>query len=217
MAIEELRRGLRWWTAPHPDWTPELASSEFGWERDVSCFAYEAPDVIVLIDPLVPAGDATFARTLDELVERAARPVEILLTSPWHSRSARELGPRYAAPVRVRGEADQPIPNARTFELAETLPGAVTPFDAHFHGEVLLWIPLHGALVAGDVLTSDDDGVRTAPDPWLPEPERGGAIRESLGFLLDLPVELVLVGHGRPVVESARESLGRALHAPSAA
>jgi hypothetical protein len=58
---------------------------------------------------------------------------------------------------------------------------------------------------------------RLPPDGWLAEEERGGQIRASLRFLLDLPVERVLVGHAEPVLTDAAAALRRALHAPSAA
>ena len=36
-------------------------------------------------------------------------------------------------------------------------------------------------------------------------------LRESLRPLLDLPVELVLVSHGEPVLENGREAIAAAL------
>lgn len=205
------------WTGVHPQWEPEPADAL---PRDVGCVYYEAEDAVVLIDPLVPPEDRDrFLEALDRDVERARRPVAILLTCPWHARSSVELAERYGGGIWMHGEDErQPIEDARQFSFGDTMPGGVAPFDAHFHGEALLWIPAHRALVSGDLLGAPRGGrLRIAPDQWLPEEERGGRIRESLRFLLDLPVERVFVGHGDPVLEGAREALAGALHAPSAA
>jgi hypothetical protein len=42
-------------------------------------------------------------------------------------------------------------------------------------------------------------------------------MRAALRPLLDLPIELILVSHGEPVLAGGREALARALQAPSAA
>jgi glyoxylase-like metal-dependent hydrolase (beta-lactamase superfamily II) len=212
MKAERLADGLWRWTGVHPQWEPE---PDEGLPREVGCVYYEAEDAVVLIDPLVPTeAREHFLESLDRDVERARRPVAILLTCPWHARSAGELAERYGATVSVHGDDPrQPLAGARQYDFGDTLPGGVTSFDAHFHGEALLWIPPHGTLVAGDVLSVPESGLRVAPDEWLQPEERGGRMRESLGFLLELPVERVLVGHGEPVLANARAALERALHA----
>jgi hypothetical protein len=56
MEVQELRRGLWRWTAPHPDWSPSL-DRPGGWPRMVGCVYYEPPEAagtVVLIDPLAP-------------------------------------------------------------------------------------------------------------------------------------------------------------------
>jgi hypothetical protein len=63
---------------------------------------YEAPDAVVLFDPLVPAGDEEeFLAHLDGDVERFGLPVSILLTADRHERSAPFLRERYRAVDRV--------------------------------------------------------------------------------------------------------------------
>jgi hypothetical protein len=50
------------------------------WHWDDSLYV-ERPDAVVLIDPVVPAGDEErFFRALDRDVERLGRPVVVLLT-----------------------------------------------------------------------------------------------------------------------------------------
>ena len=80
-----------------------------------------------------------------------------------------------------------------------------------FPGEALLWIPEHGALVAGDVLVHREDGLKAAPDSWLPDGVNRDELRASLRPLLDLPVELILPTHGDPITDGARGALEAAI------
>ncbi|MDQ3891059.1 MAG: hypothetical protein M3312_11005 [Actinomycetota bacterium] len=216
MHVQELAPGLWRWTAPHPDWTPEDGGPE-GWERDVGCLYYEAPDGLVLIDPLAPPGDdgERFWRALDRDVERLGAP-RVLVTVFWHARSAQAVLDRYeGAQVWVHEAAvarlGERVRATRTFRMGEPLPGDVVAIDALRADEVLYWLPALRALVAGDVLLSDDGGVRLCPDSWLPEETDPRDFRASLRALLDLPVEMVLVSHGDPVLANGREALARAL------
>ena len=192
--VEKIRDGLWRWTAPHPDWKPD---SE-GWERDVGCVYYEGPDAVVLIDPLVPADGADrFWEALDRDVEKAALPVVVLRTVHWHQRSIDEVVARY--------------PAARSAAESGPLPAGV---EAHrmAKDETIFWIPEHRALVPGDVLLgTPDGGMRPCPDSWLPEGTSGEDLRQSLRPLLDLPVEMVLLSHGRPILSGGREALAAAL------
>ena len=49
------------------------------------------------------------------------------------------------------------------------------------------------------------------PDSWLGEQPDPQELRTELRQLLDLPLELVLLTHGDPVVQNAREALAQAL------
>ena len=209
VSVTELRPGLSHWSAPHPDWTPDQGGPD-GWEREVSCYRYDAPDAVVLFDPLLPPGAAqeTFSQSLD------GRPLEILLTVYWHRRSAAELLERYPDATlwahRATAVELAPLPT-RGFDEDDELPGAVRPLAAAAWQETLFWLPAPRALVAGDLLLGTADGsLRLAPEPWW---ERGGDPRAALRRLLDLPVELVLPTHGEPVRAGARDALARALEA----
>jgi glyoxylase-like metal-dependent hydrolase (beta-lactamase superfamily II) len=200
---------LRRWTAPHPDWTPDEGGPD-GWERDVGCLVWEAEDALVLIDPLVP--EALWP-DLDELVSGHARPVAALLTVFWHSRSADQVRERYGARVfateasleRVECEVTDP------FRVGAELPGGLVARDAMRAEEVVYWIPERAAVVAGDVLLGHEGGVRLCPPSWLGGPEGLERARASLRGLLDLPIELLLVSHGEPVLARGRETLAAAL------
>jgi hypothetical protein len=71
------------------------------------------------------------------------------------------------------------------------------------------------ALIPGDRLLGDDaGGLRLCPDSWLrylPSGMLQPELRQALRPLLDLPVELVLVSHGDPVLADGRGAIARAL------
>ena len=188
MRVEEIGTGLWYWTGLHPDWTPADGGPE-GWEQEVGCVYYEAPAAVVLVDPLVPPEDPErFYSALDRDVERAGLPVRVLMTVGAHERSCRELAERYGGTVGERPEGVE--------------------VGAEALGEIVFWIPEHGAIVAGDVLITRG-GHLEVPRAWL-----GDAYDEAVGELaplLELPVERVLVTHGDPVLEHGREALVDAL------
>src|SRR5215475_14967580 len=96
MDVQELRPGLWRWTARHPEWD----------EREVSSAYVETADAVVLVDPLVPRGEEErFFAALDHDIERLGSPVAIVLTNPWHRRSADEIAQRYDGRVHVAGES----------------------------------------------------------------------------------------------------------------
>ena len=49
------------------------------------------------------------------------------------------------------------------------------------------------------------------PRGWLPQSATIEQLREKLEPLLDLPVEMVLVSHGEPVLADGRDALAKAL------
>jgi hypothetical protein len=79
----------------------------------------------------------------------------------------------------------------------------------------MLWLPGPRALVPGDRLLGDDrGGLRMCPSGWLRYLQPGlteDELREALRPLLDLPIELVLVSHGEPVLEDGGAAVERAL------
>ena len=218
MQVDELRPGLWRWTALHPDWTPEEGGPD-GWEQEVSSYMYEAPDALVVFDPLAPE-DGTeaerFWTAFDRDVERHGPP-HVLLTIFWHARSAQALLDRYEgtrvwAHEPAAEELRKRVAVTDTFAAGAELPGPVEAKESVRGSEILFWIPQHRALVAGDVLLgTSDGGIRVCPDSWLGERTNPRELRDELRPLLDLPLELVLLTHGEPVVENAREALAQAL------
>ncbi len=192
--MKELRPGLWRWTARHPDWEADAElESPADWPPDVGCIAHSADDALVLIDPLVVAG----WEELDALVDRHAR-VAVLQTLRWHGRSVNDAVARYDA--------------------SREPPAGVEPIEIANADERMFWLAAPGALVPGDRLIGDGaGGVRPCPDSWLGYIRRQGgeidgpALREALRPLVDLPIELILLSHGDPILSDGRAALERAL------
>ena len=144
----------------------------------------------MLIDPLVPPeAPDRFYEALDRDVERAGRPVAILLTVESHRRSSRELAERYDGTIG---------------ELPTGVEVAVSAWN-----ELVFWIPEHRALVFGDVVLGRAGGLQL-PRSWIGE-EHYAEVVESLRPLLELPVERVLTAHGKPVLADGHTALSSAL------
>ncbi|HKP17520.1 MAG TPA: hypothetical protein VJT84_03510 [Gaiellaceae bacterium] len=189
MRVQEIATGLWRWTGLHPGWTPADGGPD-GWDQEVGCYFYEAPDAIVLFDPLVPMEDRDrFFEALDRDVERAGLPVRILTTVDSHRRSAAELAGRYEAAIG---------------ELVAGVEVAVSAWD-----ELVFWIPQHRALVFGDVVLGRGRALRL-PRTWIGE-EHYADVVDGLRPLLELSAERALVTHGEPVLEGAHEALAGAL------
>jgi hypothetical protein len=189
--LQQVAPGLWRWTTPHPDWeAPKQEDDPADWARDVGSVAYETTANLVLIDPLIANGN--FA-PLDEVAEKCTG-VAILTTLEFHRRSRDELVQRYAATA--------------------TPPDGVDAIEIRGAGETMYWIPEHGALVPGDRILGDrPPGLRLCPESWLrylPGYTQDD-LRAGLQPLLDLPVEMVLVSHGEPVLHDGRAELERAL------
>lgn len=195
--MNELRPGLWYWTTRHPDWPPGgEPGSEDDWPPDVGSVAYAGPDAFVVVDPLVD--DSTWP-VLDELVAAHRSPVAVLTTIRWHERSGAAIVARYGG--------------------SRTPPTGVRAIPIEGGDETMFWIAEHRALVPGDRLLGDDgQTIRVCPDSWLGYIERdlgwkatGAGVRDGLRPLLDLPIELVLVSHGQPVLTGGRAALAQAL------
>jgi glyoxylase-like metal-dependent hydrolase (beta-lactamase superfamily II) len=216
MVVRELAPGLWRWTALHPDWTPEEAEDGDGWEQEVGCVYLETPAHVLLIDPLIPGepeSRATFLHNLDDDVKRKSKPVSILLTIFWHERSSAELARRYGASIWARAGAVERIdaPVSNQFVPGDVLPGGVIGIDGQRAFETIYWLPEQRALVPGDSLLGDHDGgIRIPPETWLRDTTPRD-FKRSLRGLLDLPVEMVLLSHGEPVLANGRAALERAL------
>jgi len=191
MDVQQLADGLWRWTASHPnaanwpDWGPPVPP-------EVGSVYYEAPDAVVLFDPLLPAGEEeAFLAYLDRDVERLGLPVSILVTAAWHERSSAILRERYRADERVP-ETVEPYP----------VEGAPEEQLAYF-------IRPHRALVVAEILVGDGrGGLALSTSPALTD---RAALDRSLREIAALPVEFVLVSHGDPVLRHGRRAIESAL------
>jgi glyoxylase-like metal-dependent hydrolase (beta-lactamase superfamily II) len=213
--VTELADGLWRWTALHPGWTPEEGGLD-GWEQEVSSLYLEAPDAVVLIDPLVPGDERDrFFDALDRDVEHASRPVAIVVTLDDHERDAVELRERYDAetwaPAAEATKMRAPV--TRPFAAGERVVGGIETFGTGRGGEVVLWIPEHRTLFTGDAILGSPEGLRRCPDSWLPEGLAPEELKARLSPLARLPVAIVVPAHGEPVTEDAAEVLRAALEA----
>ena len=189
--VQLIADGLWRWTAAHPnaanwpDFGPPVPP-------EVGCVYYEAPDAVVLFDPLLPTGEEEkLLAYLDRDVERLGLPVSILLTAAWHERSAPILRERYGATDRIPDSVEAyPIEGAPEEQLA-------------------YFIRPHRTLVVAEIFAGDGrGGLALVPSPALTD---RAALDRSLRVIAELPVERVLVSHGEPVLSDGRRALELAL------
>jgi hypothetical protein len=203
--LEELRPGLRRWTARHPEWVAGAAAeSPADWPPDVGCVAFEAPDALVLVDPLVPGGEeAAFWAEMDPLAERRGR-VHVLTTLQFHRRSRDAFAERY---------------RASTSRARAALPAGVRTAQIRGAGETMVWLDAPRALVPGDRLIGDGrGGLRLCPESWLGYLKGMdlAGLRKAMAPLLELPAELVLVSHGEPVLRDGAAHVAAAIRGEAA-
>jgi glyoxylase-like metal-dependent hydrolase (beta-lactamase superfamily II) len=217
--VDEVAAGLWHWKAAHPDWR----SSE-PWDRNVSSYAIEEGERLLLFDPLgVPS----------EIEERAtARDTAIVLTAPWHERDAQGLVEQLGVPVYTTppdtaeylmqqygltaeqagdGSPDvvwllkEGIGEAHLYTAGDRLEVGVEAYPGQKPNDMVLWVEGHGAVIAGDTLVDFGRGLEINPR-WLGPDVTLEQVVEGLRPLLDLPVEHVLATHGGPYERAALES-----------
>src|SRR6476659_2363083 len=189
--LQQVAPGLRRWTARHHHW-----------EEDVGSLAVETSDGLVLIDPIDPPRELAAAD-------------HILVTVYWHGRSTGELGAKrvWASARSNRPLESRGIEVTDAFRAGDELPGGIRAFQTARAAEVVYWLPDQRALVVGDVLLgagakprATDDPLRLCPERWLGK-QTHDDLRVSLQPVLELPVERVLVSHGRPVLQDGAAAL----------
>jgi hypothetical protein len=185
LEVRELRPGLWRWTARHPEWDDRVVGSAY----------LEAPGAVCMIDPLVPHDEeARFFAALDRDVERLGLPVAVVLTNPWHRRSADVLVNRYGATVHIGCEGG--------------LPGGLEPYAGGMQpDDVVLHAPSHRVLFTGDTLLGD----ALCPAGWLAEGREHHV--SCLARVLELDADLVVPAHGDPFPV---ERLAALVRSPSA-
>jgi hypothetical protein len=214
--MDELTEGLWRWTARHPEWHPGR------WGAEVACFALDAGDALLLVDPLVPDDDVAVLDRLDRL---ARKPVAILITIPYHTRSAERLWMRYRAQgCTIHGHRAVANRLSDTSGFTPLEPGAAVVGGARAFAigkprrhEMPIHLPSHRALAFGDALVTIPGGelriwhydrVDDARARWYRE-----RFAPTFEPLLELDLERVLVTHGEPILRDGSAALAAALEA----
>jgi len=218
--MDEIAPGIWRWTARHPEWHTRVE-----WGHEVACFAL-AGEGLVLVDPQLPPPDAPTRSEIDGALERLARKasrLDIMITIPYHTRSAEELLRRYRddLPTTLWGHAAcaKRFTDAATV-LHEIEPGGqagevatALPIGKPRRQEMPLYFPRQRALAFGDTVIGIDGVLRVwQPAPFTPDWYEGAFV-PTLRPLLDLDVERVLVTHGPAVLHDGRRALADALAA----
>ena len=204
--MKRLAPGLWRWTARHPEWHP----GDFG--AEVACYAARAGDETLLIDPLV-VDDAA----LDEVVADTKR-VSILITIPYHTRSAESLAGRYGAAIWGHPAVAKRLGDASL--LREMTPDTKLPGGARAFAigrprryEMPLFLPSHDALVFGDAVVEHGGALRVWAQEKLDARRRrfyAERFIPTLAPLLELEASRVLVTHGEPVLTDGTAALAAA-------
>jgi len=220
--MDEIAPGIWRWPAPHPEW-----STRTEWGKRVASYALVSEATLSLVDPLLPPDgsaqhDEVVAR-LDELAAAAPR-LDILVTIPYHTRSAERLYRRYREQVAAAIWGHPAV--AKRFLDSETPLTTIVPgksvgaaAEAFAIGkprryETPLHFEDHRVLAFGDAVIGFEGTLRVwQPGPFSPTWYRDGFL-PTLTPLLELDFERVLVTHGPPVLRDGRAALAAALAAP---
>jgi glyoxylase-like metal-dependent hydrolase (beta-lactamase superfamily II) len=203
--VQEIAPGLWWWTAPHPDWTPEDLEDGEGWEEIVSSYALVADDSLLLFDPLVEDWD-----WLDRSVEQHGPPA-VLITIFFHARSAQQILDRYeGASVWAYEPATEWVGErtrfTNTFKVGDRLPAGIEAVPTARAHEVAYWLPQHNAVVFGDTVLRHGDRATLFPPTWARrKQEIIDAATQAVRELMERRPDRLLLTHGGPTEPSALE------------
>jgi len=156
------------------------------------------------VDPVEPSEE--------DLAELARQGVaRILITNRNHSRAANKIRARTGARTAIH-PADAPHARKEGAELDDELnpgdkagPFVVIDSPGKSLGEVVLHWPERRILLVGDAVVGDPPGrCKLLPDKVVDDPPR---LRDSARGLLALDFDILLVGDGVPILQSAKERL----------
>jgi glyoxylase-like metal-dependent hydrolase (beta-lactamase superfamily II) len=156
------------------------------------------------VDPVEPSEE--------DLAEMARQGVaRILITNRNHSRAANKIRARTGARTAIH-PADAPHARSEGAELDDELkigdkigPFFVIGAPGKSQGEVVLHWPERKILLVGDALVGDPPGkCKLLPNRVVDDPP---LFRESARALLALDFDILLVGDGVPILQSAKERL----------
>lgn len=162
------------------------------------------PEGNLCIDPVEPTAEA-FAELTRQGVSR------ILLTNRNHVRAANQVRARTGARTAIHPE-DATYARGQQAELDDELrvgekigPLVVVGVPGKSPGEVALHWPERRLLFVGDSVIGNPPGrCNLLPERVMDDPAR---LRASVGQLLELDFDTLLVGDGEPILQDAKERL----------
>ncbi len=205
-ALSEVIPGILHWSGPHPKHGAIVHSHYLSEQR-------------VAIDPLWLDG-------LQAALEHAGGVEQVVLTNRHHLRGAAELAAAFGAALRCPrvGLHEFEGPDAPEFigygwgeEVMEGITahevGSLAPDDGALHIAIG-----PGALALADSVIFDGQGLGFVPDSLMDDPEetKRGLV-ESLGRLLELDFEVLLMAHGPPLPAGGKQVLAEFVDAPRSA
>jgi hypothetical protein len=193
--VEEIAPGLWHWKALRQSIGSEVSSYYLLGER-------------VLIDPMIPTEGLGW-------FDEHGRPEHLLMTNRHHDRDAWKLQDAFGCIVHCIRDGLHEVVGRGTvesFEFGDVLPGGVGAYevDAICPDECALHVPGHRALACADgvVRWPTDGPLSFVPDELMDEPERTKAgLRDAYRRLLDLDFDRLLLAHGDPMIDGAKDAL----------
>ena len=223
--MEQIAPEIYRWTAPHPEWRSSV--------EEVVSYALVDGGALAFVDPLLPSEDdarrAPLLADIDEMIGEARR-LELLVTIPYHTRSAETLYERYSrtVPTLIWGHAGvkkrltrlapfEVIPQSATGEAAVIADGAVLAYTIGKprRSEYPLYFPGLRAVVFGDAVVGAQGGLRF----WNQGSSTGAewyrdVFAATLRPLAAQDIEYALTTHGPAVLGDGRRALEECLAAP---
>ncbi len=216
--MNQLTEGLWRWTARHPEWHP----GEFG--AEVASYAARASDdTTLLIDPLLPPDPSSVLAGIDDILTKR---LAILITIPYHVRSAEELWKRYKqhAETSIHGHracAKRLADSSAFHEIdpgraASRRPSRRTPSGSRVATRRRSTCRAMSALVFGDAVAEtggrlvvwSGDKIDSKVERFYRE-----RFNPTLEPLLELDFDRVLATHGQPLMSGGKRALRQALDA----
>lgn len=193
-----------------------LGPGEFGIRTS---YALAVDGETLLVDPLVDGDSDPVLPALDDVV---GVRVHILISKPWHTRSAETLWQRYRrAGAHIYGHRDVASRLQDTSGFTAVTGGTAIGEVACFHpigrpprAEQPIEIVAHRAVVFGDAVVEADGDLRVWEDPLGTEQRQrwwDERYRPTIERLAGSQVDNVLVTHGQPVLGGGAAELRRAL------
>ncbi len=186
-------------------WTWTVSDDRIGGAPSSAVAVEETPGSIVVINPI-----RLEAAELDRLGQVTA----ILLTRSSHLRAAEHYREQTGAAIWAHVKADLgSIEADETFTEGNELPGGlkVVELPGPSDDECAFYLKRgKGVMIVGDALTNIErhGGFRILSEEHNPDVKKTKA---SCKKLLDYDFDLLLLGHGEPIREGAKERLGKLL------